>query len=121
MLLIIGTFSKGSRPADLLWLGQTPRGARHPAVHVQDRGVSSSKWPVGTVTSSQGNYMLHRRVFQNGVYIYLACLRSLSIAGDLCAGDLEVRWSLRDPHSITFLYSQNVICQLCLPRLAGSP
>lgn len=54
-------------------------------------------------------------------YIYLACLRSLSIAGDLCAGDLEVWWSLRDPHSITFLYSQNVICQLCLPRLAGSP
>lgn len=85
ILLIRGTSSKGSRPAGLLWLGQTPRGARHPAVYETDECLPASG-TVDSVNSSRGNYMLHGRAFQNGVFIYLACLRSLSIVGDLCAG-----------------------------------
>lgn len=120
MLLVLGTLSKGSRPAGLLWLGQTPRGARHLAVCEPDECLPASGTAC-SVNNNQCNYMLHGRAFQDGVYIHLACLRSLSIAGDPCAGDLEVWRNMRDPHSITFPFPQNVICQLCLPRLAGSP
>lgn len=96
-----------------------PRG--EPGTQLCETGVSSASGTVRSVHSDQRNYMLHGRVFQDEGCFYLVCLRSLSVVGDLCAGDLQVWWKMRHPHILTFLHPQSVICQLCLPRLVRSP
>lgn len=121
MLLILGTFSKASRPGRSPPVGPDPEGSQAPSC-VEDTPLClPASGTFCSVNSNQCNYTLHGRVFQDGVYFYLACLRSFSIAGYLRAGDLAVWWNAWDPYLFTFLYPWNIICQLCLPRLVRSP
>lgn len=121
MLLILGTFSKASRPGRSPLVGPDLEGSQAPSCVEGREECLPASGTFCSVNSNQCNYMLHGRVFQDGVYFYLACLRSFSIAGYLCAGDLAVWWNARDPYLFTFLYPWNIICQLCLPTLVRSP
>lgn len=101
--------------------GVRPRGESGTQLCVRERRVSSSNRHSWLCQLHQCNYMLHGRAFQNGVYFYLAYLGCLSIVGDLCDGDLEEWWNMKDPRILTFFILRMLSVSFACPGWSGAP